>query len=120
MRHFFKISIVIIQSALMAATQTGVIGQLAPIDAPQGKTFTLQLQSPRTGQATFNSSFEPGYPQPKGPFSVSSAGLLTYTPSASDNFQFRVNLSSVVGGNKDSQTVLVNPLPATMPESDLI
>jgi hypothetical protein len=104
--------IAFVQSALLAASGTGVIGEIPPIGVRQGQTYTLQLQAPRTGAATFTSSFEPGYPQPKGPFNLSSSGLLTYSPSTADNFQFRVTLSSLVGGNKDAQTVLVTPAPA--------
>ncbi len=108
--------------SLYAGIPTYVVGSIPPQEVQQGTTLSFQLQSPKTGAATFAYSLDPASPSPQGQIALNPfSGLFTYSPLPADKFQFRVRVSSTVtGSSPDSQPVDIVPIASLPTESDLI
>jgi len=99
-----------------------LIGNVPPQDVDQNATLSFQVQSSKPGPPTFTYAVDAGYPAPSGQISLNpTSGLFTYTPIATDKFQFRVTFTSTVAGNTpDFQSVLIFPRRTLPPETDLL
>jgi hypothetical protein len=90
------------------------IGSIPPQSIWHGDTAEFVIRSDELGYgATFSATADP---QPLGVFSLSSAGLFSYTPDLQDKEQFSVTFTATLGNDSQSQIVEFDPMPHLPPE----